>query len=144
MWFPQFFHCVYQPLGGRQNYIVSGLVVGLFSGCLHEYEVWIHIGHTRLAMLRFFILQVLGVMVERLWLRWRPVWCVIPVWVSWLLTACWLLVTSRYFIMDFGAELPDMARKTLNVWMVPLGVDFGDVLRWIGASSAEIVRLTTT
>jgi len=140
----QFFHCVYKPLGGRQNYIVSGLLVGLMSGCLHEYEVWINIGHTRLAMLRYFLLQVAGVMAERLWGRWRPAWCAMPVWCSRLLTAVWLLVTSHYFILDFGLQLPVMARKALNVWLVPLGIDFAGVLQWLGMSSAEIVRLTTT
>jgi hypothetical protein len=140
----QFFHCVYKPLGGRQNYIISGLLVGLFSGCLHEYEVWINVGHTRFGMLRYFLLQVLGVMVERLWGKWRPAWCAMPVWCSRLLTAVWLLVTSHYFILDFGIELPVMARKALNVWMVPLGIDFVDVLRLLGTSSTEIIRLSVT
>ena len=137
----QFFHCIYKPLGGRQNLIVSGLLVGIFSSCLHEYEVWINLGHTRLAMTRFFMLQVLGVMAERLWGKWRPVWCVMPVWCSRLLTAVWLLVTSHWFIMDFGLALPVMARKALNVWTVPLGIELSDVLQWLGTSSAEIARL---
>ena len=137
-----FFHCVYKPLGGRKNHIVSGLVVGLLSGCLHEYEVWINVGHTRLAMLRFFLLQVLGVIAERLWQRYRPRRYALPAWCSWLTTAAWLLVTSHYFILDFGVGLPVMARKALNIWMVPLGVDFASVLRWLGTSSAEIARLT--
>ena len=143
VWLSQFFHCVYKPLGGRQNYIISGLLVGLFSGCPHEYEVWINIGHTRFGMLRYFMLQVLGVMVERLWAGGRPAWCAMPVWCSRLLTAVWLLVTSHWFILDFGLELPVMARKALNIWMVPVAIDFADVLRWIGTSPLEIVRLTT-
>ena len=126
-----FYHAIYAPLGGRRRLLLSSLVVGACSGALHEYEVWLHLGRSSTAMLRFFVLQVAAVAAERTWTQWAQRvaggrWRM-GAWAGWLLTAAWLCWSSRLFLQDFGLDLEEMAGKAVYPWMTALGWRWDDL-----------------
>ena len=122
---------IYRPLGGRRRLIFASLAVGIFSGALHEYELFLNLGHVTGSMMTFFVLQMIGTAIEKLVSQYAAALFPLEneknsheqtlnmiairslgnVW-----TLLYIVLTVHYFLVDFGLPLLMMAEKPFEAY----------------------------
>lgn len=132
-----FYHAIYKQLGGRKHPVLASAAVGLFSGLLHEYEVFLNVGpYTRFNMMKFFVAQALGVAFERVWSKYSPLR--IGVWSARVLLGIWLMFTAGYFIADCGLDAKDFGEFCLAFWSVLFRVPWSQVMSWFQPNALTV------